>query len=81
MILTSQGAGGSPRYTDMVQALTKKQLKERNTMRAALHLKAAILPGGKIEIADDALPSGDAAEVSSCGMPLFARIAKKPDCV
>jgi hypothetical protein len=41
----------------------KKQLKERNTMRAALHLRTTILPGGKIEIADDALPSGEAAEV------------------
>jgi len=36
-------------------------------MRAALHLRTTILPGGIIEIAADVLPSDEAAEISVVG--------------
>jgi len=32
-------------------------------MRAALHLKTTVLPGGKIEIVDQELPAGESVEV------------------
>ena len=32
-------------------------------MRAALHLKTIVLPGGKIEIVDQELPAGESVEV------------------
>lgn len=32
-------------------------------MRAALHLKTTILPGGKIEIVDQELPAGEPVDV------------------
>jgi hypothetical protein len=32
-------------------------------MRAALHLKTTVLPGGKIEIVDQELPAGESVDV------------------
>jgi len=32
-------------------------------MQQALHLKAKVLPGGKIEVTDQALPAGEEVEV------------------
>ena len=32
-------------------------------MRAALHLKTTVLPGGKIEIMDQELPAGESVDV------------------
>ena len=32
-------------------------------MQSALHLKATVLPGGKIEVTDQALPSGEVVDV------------------
>ena len=32
-------------------------------MQSALHLKATVLPGGKIEVTDQALPSGEVMDV------------------
>jgi len=32
-------------------------------MQYALHLKATVLPGGKIEVIDQALPSGEVVDV------------------
>jgi hypothetical protein len=32
-------------------------------MRAALHLKTTVLPGGKIEIVDQELPTGESVDV------------------
>jgi hypothetical protein len=32
-------------------------------MRAALHLKTTVLPGGKIEIVDQDLPAGESVDV------------------
>jgi len=32
-------------------------------MQSALHLKATVLPGGKIELTDQALPSGEEVDV------------------
>jgi hypothetical protein len=36
---------------------------EVRTMRAALHLKTTVLPGGKIEIVYQELPAGESVEV------------------
>jgi hypothetical protein len=36
---------------------------EVGIMRAALHLKTTVLPGGKIEIVDQELPAGESVEV------------------
>jgi hypothetical protein len=36
---------------------------EVKTMRAALHLKTTVLPGGKIEIVDQELPAGEPVDV------------------
>jgi hypothetical protein len=36
---------------------------ERNFMPGALHHKIAVLPGGKIEVTDQALPAGEVVDV------------------
>jgi hypothetical protein len=36
---------------------------ERNFMPGALHRKIAVLPGGKIEVTDQALPAGEVVDV------------------
>jgi hypothetical protein len=36
---------------------------EVHTMRHALHLKTTVLPGGKIEVTEQALPAGEEVEV------------------
>jgi len=38
-------------------------LIEVNTMQNALHLKTTVLPGGRIEVADQAFPAGEEVEV------------------
>jgi hypothetical protein len=42
---------------------TWQYITEVKTMRAALHLKTTVLPGGKIEIVDQELPAGEPVDV------------------
>jgi hypothetical protein len=43
--------------------MNKTALKEKKNMPGAVHHKTAVLPGGKIEVIDQSLPSGEVVEV------------------
>jgi hypothetical protein len=42
---------------------TRQAARKGNTMKSALQFKATVLPGGKIEVADQLLPIGEEVEV------------------
>ena len=45
-------------------------------MQSALHLKTTVLPGGKIEITDQILPSGEVVDVIIL-LPLVSETARR----
>jgi hypothetical protein len=45
-------------------------------MQAALHLKTTVLPGGKIEVMDTSLPSGEIVDVIVL-LPASAAVARR----
>lgn len=45
-------------------------------MQSALHLKTTVLPGGKIEVADESLPSGQEVDVIIL-LPALSNIVRR----